>query len=264
MSQIPAVCPRCGAVHQLTPDALPNALTCACGAQLTLERHGAAVLLNERTAEQIRSEKPDVQALLTRAEAEKLPVERYALYQQALALDPNSFAVRWALLLHGRLHECVKRPGDFTVIKCYLLHPFEEPEAYKEPKRQEVMRELFSSPDLSSLLASSGDAQRTMLAYLQHLSREYIALFLRGRTAISHRMFGFARPEEEIAKLCAAIVAGMRARVLRDQDLTEEQRDLLYRALGAAFAQEFPNKEELLLTALDELEQPRKGWRLFG
>ncbi len=264
MSTIPAVCPRCGAVHQLTPDALPEMLVCACGAQLRPESHGAAVLLNETTPEQARTEKPEVQALLTQAEAEKQPDKRYALYQKALMLDPDSFAVRWALLMHGRLHECVKRPGDFSVIKCYLLHLYEESGAYKEEKRRAVTEELFHSADLTDVLTRGGDAQRTMQAYLQQLSQDYIALFLRGRTEISHHMFGFARPQDDIAKLCATVVAGMRGRVLRDQELTEEQRDQLHRALGAAFEREFPGKAGLLVTALDEPEQPRKGWRLFG
>ena len=165
MAMSPAVCPLCARVHELNPQAMPEALCCeGCGAALKPRAHGAAVLLEEETVGP-PPELPEVKALLERVAKERRPDRKYALIQQALQADPVSFAANRALLYHGRLHEVIKRPGDYSLIKCYLLHIFEEPEAYTAARLDERMQELFFEETYAFLSERYG-AQNVISAYV--------------------------------------------------------------------------------------------------
>ncbi len=239
MTETPAVCPLCAQVCMLDPDILPQTVICVqCGAALSPRRHGAAVLL-EPNARPETQEKPEVLALLAQAEKERKPDRAHALMEQALAMDGESFATHRALLYHGRLYETARRPGDFTLIKSYLLHRYEEPDRYTPAQRAAIAEELFALPLLLRTCALSGDAEACMDAYLRHLTGEYLRLFIRGRTSVSNGVFGFSRPLDSVRRACAAIWETMSEQVCQDTDLTSSQREKLQRAMEESFDAEF-------------------------
>lgn len=265
MATIPAVCPVCGRVCQLDAERLLPTLGCACGAKLRPVRHGAAVMLMQER--QMSDELPEVQALLAKAAAESKPSQKYALYQQALALAPQSFATRLALLHHGRWHECERDPGNADLIKCHLLNLFDHPDVYPEAQREAMRQELFEDPLLLELSVESGHADRFTESYLRRLAQEYIGLFIRGRSDVSQAAFGLPRPVAAVAASAARIVARQQQRVAQDLRLTPRQHELLTEALEHGFLAEFPGEDEALNQALAQAAQanqpePRRRW--FG
>lgn len=238
MAHIPAVCPACACVHEMDPHALPAVVECPqCGALLAPQKHGEAVLLVRRTAQP--QEKPGVRALLEQAEAERRPDRVYALIQKAVEADPESFAAHRALLYHGKLYEAARRPGDYALIKSYLLHMYEQPEKYTDAQREERVRELFESPLLKRTCQLSGDADACLDAYLLHLAEEYLRIFILGRSGLATGMFGFPRSRETVCKICEDIHDAMCQKVSLDERLTAEQQERLVAALHKSFANRF-------------------------
>ncbi len=235
MAAIPAVCPNCARVHELDAQALPDMLVCDnCATSLRPERHGAAVLLVIHKPGPA-PERPEVAALLERAAKERKPDRAHALLRDALALDPESFASHRALLYHGRLHETVRKPGDFSFIKCYLLHMYEEPGRYSAAQRDTMVEELLRDPLLERTRALSGDGEGFLCEYLRHLSGEYLRIFVRGRSGISKTMFGLPRSHDAVQLLCGDVLAVMEHHVQDDPRLDQEQRAALREALRQAF-----------------------------
>ena len=64
-----------------------------------------------------------------RSQGVRDPVYAHARLKRAEILAPDSLEVQKALLLLGCLHERQRRPADYSLIKCYLLHAFEHPES---------------------------------------------------------------------------------------------------------------------------------------
>jgi len=189
------------------------------------------VLLEEQKAGP-PNEKPEVEALLARAGQERKPNRAHAHIQEALAIDPNSFAANRALLYHGRLFEIAKRPGDYMLIKCYLLNVFEEPGKYTAEKLDERINELFFDPQLERTSALSGDGPEFLRTYLRRLAQEYMRIFVRGRSDVSRTAFGFSRSEDFVQRRCEEIGAVMAQNMQAEPRLTEEQRGLLSEALA--------------------------------
>jgi len=231
MTNLPAVCPLCARVNELDPQKLPESLCCeGCGAMLTPSVHGLAVILTEKKAGP-PPEKPEVEELLKRAAREQKPDRAYALISQALEADPESFAAHRALLYHGKLYKVVRHPGDYSLIKCYLMHMFEEPKQYTVAQRDAQIKELFHDPLLARTCALSGDEDAFLREYLGHLAGEYLRIFVRGRNTVGQGIFGFARSAETVRVRCAEIATGMERNVRTEERLTEEQRELLCEAL---------------------------------
>ena len=250
MATVPAVCPACAKVHALDVEHLPETLTCACGAELVPTRYEAAVMLHKpRARAAAPAERPEVAALVAQADATKHPKKQYDLLQKAAALDPDSFLANRALLYHGRLHECVQRPGDFSCIKCHLLDMYHAPASYTDAQLEAMVTELFADPLLARTLALSGDAEGCLHEYLLQLARGYVSLFLRGRSDVSRTFLGFSRPQSEVQDWCAHAVADMRAAVREDARLEEPQRGQLLHALEVAFVLDFPGQAEALRAA---------------
>ncbi len=241
MPKLPAVCPLCAHVQELDSDALPQALLCpGCGASLSPKRHGAALLLEHATLETPPApapeptEKPEVEALLQQAQQEKRPERAHKLLLKALEADPDSFAANRALLYHGKLYECLKRPGDYSLIKCYLLNLFEEPHQYSSLESAKIVEELFRDPLLRRTRELSGDPAAFDSAYLLHLSREYVRIFLHGRSGIGRGMLGFPRSADTVQSLVKDITDRMCANIIVNDQLTEAQQDALCAALDHA------------------------------
>ncbi|MCL2544438.1 MAG: hypothetical protein FWE77_00815 [Clostridia bacterium] len=232
MATSPAVCPLCARVHEIDLQELPESLCCeSCGAMLVPRAHGAAVMLVELKAGP-PPEKPEVEALLERAANERKPYRAHPLILQALEMAPDSFAANRALLYHGRLYEAIKRPGDYSLIKCFLMNIFEDPKSYTAEEMDGRVKELFYDPQLARTAALSGDEAAFLREYLRHLAREYITLFVRGRSSVSRSAFGFGRSADSVRQRCGQIVDLMQHNLRAEPRLTEEQRELISEALA--------------------------------
>ena len=182
--------------------------------------------------------KPDsseVQALLARAADTDDPVKKHKLLIQAQEAAPDSLAVAEELLFLGRLYQRDSHTLDFSVIKCYLLNPYLEPDSVSSDKRGAMRRELFGGPELERCLALSDDPAAFMIRYLTRLSTQYIDLFLHGSSRYMRRFFGFSL-DSRAPKLLAIPAARMLAAMRDDAALTAEQRSTLMHAFFAAFS----------------------------
>ncbi len=259
---MPLICPGCGgrmdieAERELVPFSCPY-----CAAPLTPQKNGQAVVLRASPAPLSRQAPragEDVSDLLRRAQEESDPVKRYAILQKAEEAAPDNLQVQLALLLHGRLHERDRRKIDFSVIKCYLLHAFEEPEAHPFAQREDMLRELFSEERLVKAMELAPDGRAFLREYLMALSGEYIHLFLRGSSRHMKPIFGFA-PAGKPSRLLAAPAADMLRCMLREQALSEDQRNMLAGAFYNAFANEFQGETAYLDEALGSLLEQVKN-----
>ena len=230
-----AICPLCGGMIPLEAEARKG-ITCPhCQGQLDAVMNGLAVILMAAKKPE-KQEPAEVVEGLRRAEEVRDPAKRYPLYQKLLAEYPDSLAVNAALLRHGRLHERSSRQVDFTVIKSYLLHMFEEPERHPEEEQQAYVQELFAHPQLLRCLELSADPATFYQQYLEWISRQYISLFLKGSSRHMRTVFGFSmgKTEKLLAEPAAMMIRCMRTHPL----LTPQQRQELSQAFYQAFRQE--------------------------
>lgn len=275
---MPLICPGCGgrmdieAERELVPFSCPY-----CAAPLTPQKNGQALVLKVSSAAPVNRQVPavsvnqqtsavtpaslksspaggDASALLRQAQEQSDPIKQYVLLQKAEEADPGNLQVQKALLLHGRLHERDKRRIDFSVIKCYLLHVFEEPEAYSFSKREDKIRELISEDRLVKAMDMAPDGQAFLKDYLTALSQEYIHLFLRGSSRHMKPIFGFA-PAGKPSRLLAAPAADMLRCMLKEQALLQDQRETLASAFYKAYGLEFQGETIYLDEALGTLAE---------
>lgn len=235
---MPLICPGCGGRMDIEQDRELVPFSCPyCAAALTPQKNGQAVFLKAGPASMRESaSKPGAEAaaLLQSAQAESDPVKRYALLKKAEEAAPEDLRVQKALLLHGRLHERDKRKVDFSIIKCYLLHIFEEPEAYPPSRREEKLTELFSEDRLQKAMAMAPDPEAFLKDYLSALSAEYINLFLMGSSRHMKPLFGLSlggKPARLLAEPASVILSHM----LAEQALAPLRRETLARAFYEAF-----------------------------
>ena len=174
---------------------------------------------------------PDLSAVLQEADPVKKHNQLLALREQY----PESLEVAQEILHLGRLYERGKKGMDFSVIKCFMLNIYLEPDTLKKNKREELRHEIFHHPDLDACLALAEDKEAFLSRYLQRLSEEFIRLFLQGSSRYMHQIFGFVN-NAKAPKYLAAPAATMLLNMQRDAALDEHQRTLLTRAFYAAFA----------------------------
>ena len=224
-----AVCPACGRTLEFD-EKLPPSVTCpGCGADLAVEKVGYAVHLKQQ-----KETAGGDAAALAEVRDMKDPVQKH---KALLALEqayPNSLAVQKELLMHGRLHERNPKKLDFSVIKCYVLNPYEDPEAHSAEARKSFAREIFDHPRLIRCLSLAPDREMFTEAYLKELSAEYIRLFLQGSSRYNGSFMGLFRSGKP-EKALATPVARMLNNIAKDQNLTEDERAALRRAVYAAF-----------------------------
>ena len=175
-----------------------------------------------------------VRALLLKAEGLSDPEKKHDLLLQGMAEHPDSLAIAEELLFLGRLYERSHHRVDFSVIKCYLLNIYLEPEDFSPEKTDAMRRELFDHPDLERCLRLSGEPSAFLSHYLFRMSQLFIDLFLKGSSQYMRRFFGLGL-DSRAPKLLASPVSRMLAGIQRDQHLTPEQRAMLKFALYSAF-----------------------------
>lgn len=214
------LCPRCGKKLEIDGSA---AFCPFCGAPL----HKPAPAPEDEA----------VQKLLLKAEEQTDPRKRYDMLMKAMEEHPESLAVAEELLLLGRLHERNPKRLDFTVIKCYLLNIYLEPETIPPEQRDVMRREIFSHPDLDRCLALAENQDTFMNHYLTRLSDQFIKLFLYGSSKYMHRYFGFGL-DSRAPKLLAYPTARMLAGIQEDDQLDANQCSMLKHALYDAFTKQ--------------------------
>lgn len=189
------------------------------------------------------------QGVLAKAEAMADPVKKHALLADAMAKYPQSLPIAEELLFLGHLHERRKGVLDFSVIKCYLLNIYLEPEELPPAKVDAMRAELFDCPELTRCLAIAPDADAFLRHYLSRLCCQFIDLFLRGSSKYMRRFFGFGM-DSRAPKLLAPPVARMLAAMQRDTTLTEGQRDMLMQALFDAFGTQLGSDTQWLMAEM--------------
>jgi hypothetical protein len=185
--------------------------------------------------------------VLQKAEATDDPVKKHRLLTEAMAAYPQSLPIAEELLYLGRLHERGRGTLDFSVIKCYLLDIYLEPDVIPPAKVNAMRAELFSHPDLDRCLALAPDADAFLARYLNRLCCQFIDLFLRGSSKYMRRIFGLGL-DSRAPKLLASPTARMLAAMQGDAALSQPQRDLLMRALFDAFDTQLGGDTQWLMT----------------
>lgn len=225
-----------------------------CGRKLAIDNGAAFCPFCGGALAQARPipEQDAVRELLAKVEAQADPVKKYDLLIKAQGQYPDSLAIAEELLFLGKLHERNAKMLDFSVIKCYLLMIYLEPDTIPPAKLDAMRRELFNHPALDRCLALSEDQSAFLNRYLTRLSSQFIDLFLYGSSRYMRRYFGLGL-DSRAPKLLAAPTARMLAAIQRDMELTEEQRTLLMHALHAAFSTRLSGDTQWLQKDMAEL-----------
>lgn len=171
-----------------------------------------------------------VEEYLHIAQTEEDPVLIHEALTRAEALAPENLEVQLKLLLLGRLHERNPKRFDFHVIKSYLLHAFEHPEAHSEEERKRMIREIFDHDRLKRCLSLAEDPEGFLREYLLALSRDYMRLFVGGDNSHVPRIFGFTF-KGSLARYLAVPTRDIIDGIFSSPLLNEEEA----RALGRAF-----------------------------
>jgi len=185
--------------------------------------------------------------------AEPDPVKKHERLLALQAEYPDNLAIAEELLHLGRLYERGKRGVDFSVIKCYVLNVYLEPDAWKKEKREALRYEIFHHPDLDKCLKLCDDQEVFMRRYLERLSEEFIRLFLQGSSQYMRSFFGYVN-HAKAPKYLAMPVAGMLRAMQMDESLSAEQRMLLMRAFYTAFAHRLQGETSYLDDALAQYD----------
>jgi len=104
---------------------------------------------------------------------------------------------------------------------------------------------LFDAPQLKACLEKFEDPERKQQEYLLRLCREYVNIFLEGDSQIMGNLFGFVlgrNKEKRLAVPAGQIIAAMK----KDEKLSPEQREQLWRAFYQAYSLEMNGKTEYL------------------
>lgn len=241
---LPMICPYCGGRMELEERTL-CAFSCPyCGGGLIPCKNGKAWILNPGEKTEQDDGQAQAEKLVKQATAERDPVKAYGLLTKADALYPDSLAVQRALLYQGRLHERSPKKMDLSVIKCYILHVFDQPENLSADKRQSMLEELFQHPQLIKCLSLAEDQDQFMQDYLLHISRSYVSLFLKGNSQYTRSIFGFSTGKAE--KVLAVPAARMIRTIRAAEELELSQRVMLEKAFYQGFVLEMDGVSDYL------------------
>ena len=194
---------------------------------------------------------PQAQEALDAAQKTEDPVKRHALLMEARKTCPDCLAVERELLHLGRLHERNPKKLDYSVIKCFLLHPYLTPNEFSQEKKDAMRAELLESEQLRRCQALAPDADGFTREYLERLSREFIHLFLEGSNVYMRSLFGFTF-RKNTAKVLAPPAAQMLLHMQNDSALNTVQREMLMNSFYRAFALQMDNDTAPLV---DELQK---------
>lgn len=177
----------------------------------------------------------DETELLNEAKTAEDPAYAWACLQRAEILRPDSLPVQRALLMHGRLHEQSRQPGDYSIIKSYLLHSFEHPERYSEEGLRQAAQELFGSPRLLRCLELADKAPAFLEGYIDQLAEEYVRVFIAGDSSHAPRVFGFSA-KGSLHSYLAKPTADTISNALQSPFLSKDQQLLVAKSVYRQFS----------------------------
>ncbi len=191
-------------------------------------------------------------SFLLQASKEPNPVKKKSILDQAASLYPDDLAVQEELLHLGRLWQRDPRHLDYHIIKCYLLHVFEEPASETPDMRRQMLTELTEDPQLLRCRAMAGEGEEAFLRrYVTRMCRDYVKLFLvssnsKNGTIMGLRIFPL---EKCLAKPVATMLHNM-----EDASLPAPFDTLFPECLLDVFRADIGNDTHLM-AALEEFEQ---------
>lgn len=178
---------------------------------------------------------PRMKEWIRKALAETGLPKRKRILEKAKEEFPDAPEIDWELLFIG--HENPKpRRGqiDYSIIKSSLLNIYRAPGDFSPEERERMRKELFEDPQLTRLLAASGNPEGRMREYLQRLCSEYTEIFLAGDNRINGTIFGFSL-KRDTGKAIAGTVSQMLRNMDADAALSSERREMLRDALIRAY-----------------------------
>lgn len=178
---------------------------------------------------------PDDPALLLRmAREEKDALRRHEMLLKAERLAPEDLEVQRALLMLGELYQRDGRTPNVRLIKFYLFHAFEHPEAHSEEEQREMARELFDHPRLRKCMAISPEPETFLREYLREMGENYTRVFIEADASHGVRLLGVAfagRRDVRLARPMADVIRN----ILLCPFLTGEEQTLLSRICYRVF-----------------------------
>ena len=198
-----------------------------------------------------RSLPEDPEALLALSDSLTDPRERRRCVDKALSIAPDSLAAVRAALMLGGLGTGDRRSADFTLIKSWILTPFEKPGSFREEERRRLIREIFDHPLLEKCLSLCGDRDAFMERYAGDLVRQYCDLFIVGAGAHSGAVLGFSTPASRLRAMSAPMAA-MLENVRGCPYLEEGEKRLLLGRMAAVFRDVTGGDMHMVLDGLRE------------
>ncbi len=187
----------------------------------------------------------DVDTLYARGRSAQEPRDAHAFLTRAAALAPDDLRIQKELLLRGRLHERNPHNITFHVIKCYLLHAFEHPEAHDEAEQKRMAREIFDHEQLKVCLDIAPDREAFMKEYLHDLCAEYVRMFIAGDTSHTRAILGITIGSKQPAFL-AIPAYDVISNIFLSPFLNEEEQTLLAGAFYRAYHAHMDGRTEPL------------------
>lgn len=230
------VCPRCHKTMQ-TADA---AFCAYCGAPLRAQDDPVS---------------PEVRAFLKQADQQQDPAKKHALLLEGRKRFPDCLPIEEELLYLGRLYERSPKKMDFSIIKCHLWHMYLTPEEFSAEKKRQMREELTGHPQLLRCMALSGEPQTYLRRYFERLAREFVALFLKGSNHYTRAFMGI-RLDSRMERVLAEPLAKMMYNIMRDSEVKDADRDMMYDALYRAFLSETGGDARWVDAELEELGCP--------
>ena len=176
----------------------------------------------------------NMEQLLFEADTQQDPKVIHEALRLAENLEPDNLDIQRRLLLQGRLHERSPRKMDFSIIKCYLLHAFEHPEAHQMQAQQDMARELFDDERLKRCLTLADDAEAFLRGYLEDLSRDYMRIFVASDNSHIPRVFGISF-KGTLQRYLAQPARDIIMNIFSSPYLSQEEARVLARAFYRAF-----------------------------
>lgn len=228
------ICSNCQQKLILNENLHANIFCNYCGSKLSLD-------LKQLEEEQKLAKK--IEEILQ----DRDPVRIHYALQDLEKKFPNNLAIQRALLLQGRLHERNPKKLDYSVIHCYLLQVFLEPESLTKEQTNAFLQELTSGERLLTCLSLSPDKNQFLQDYYEEMSGRFIDLFLLGSSKYMRAFFGLSMSRNP-AKTLASPVAKMIENIWDTHPLAD-YRFVLAKALFQSFQRKFENitflKDEL-------------------
>ena len=187
--------------------------------------------------ERLPAEDGDLEGKLNAVRAKDDPVEKHALLIKLREEYPDCLAVEREILYLGRMHERIGRP-DFYRIPFWPLSALEKPKDFTRGMRREMLERFFENPELKRVAAMSPDADAFIGEYLDEMAARYVDLFIKHSNANS-MFLGFRLSKADCERRCERAVIAMLVNISKSEDVPQEWRGRLFRAVIKGFERSF-------------------------